>query len=192
MAETHNIYPNLYDQQHFRLNKINETKDYFVAVILLMNKRLNKYIASFDYFGKSLFVLSVTTGSISIASFATVLGVPVGIVSASFSVAFSISTGIIKELLKITRNKKKKHDKIVMLTRSNLNSIESKISEALINNEVSHEDFMIIINEEIKYWELKESIRMMNSLRSYTAKSNLMEEGRKIGTNKVINNSLRP
>ena len=151
MAETHNIYPNLYDQQHFRLNKINETKDYFVAVILLMNKRLNKYIASFDYFGKSLFVLSVTTGSISIASFATVLGVPVGIVSASFSVAFSISTGIIKELLKITRNKKKKHNKIVMLTRSNLNSIESKISEALINNEVSHEDFMIIINEEIKY-----------------------------------------
>ena len=192
MAETHNIYPNLYDQQHFRLNKINETKDYFVAVILLMNKRLNKYIASFDYFGKSLFVLSVTTGSISIASFATVLGVPVGIVSASFSLAFSISTGIIKELLKITRNKKKKHNKIVMLTRSNLNSIESKISEALINNEVSHEDFMIIINEEIKYWELKESIRMMNSLRSYTAKSNLMEEGRKIGTNKVINNSLRP
>ena len=192
MAETHNIYPNLCDQQHFRLNKINETKDYFVAVILLMNKRLNKYIASFDYFGKSLFVLSVTTGSISIASFATVLGVPVGIVSASFSVAFSISTGIIKELLKITRNKKKKHNKIVMLTRSNLNSIESKISEALINNEVSHEDFMIIINEEIKYWELKESIRMMNSLRSYTAKSNLIEEGRKIGTNKVINNSLRP
>ena len=192
MAETHNIYPNLYDQQHFRLNKINKTKDYFVAVILLMNKRLNKYIASFDYFGKSLFVLSVTTGSISIASFATVLGVPVGIVSASFSLAFSISTGIIKELLKITRNKKKKHNKIVMLTRSNLNSIESKISEALINNEVSHEDFMIIINEEIKYRELKESIRMMNSLRSYTAKSNLMEEGRKIGTNKVINNSLRP
>ena len=79
-----------------------------------------------------------------------------------------------------------------MLTRSNLNSIESKISEALINNEVSHEDFMIIINEEIKYRELKESVRMMNSLRSYTAKSNLMEEGRKIGTNKVINNSLRP
>ena len=108
MAETHNIYPNLYDQQHFRLNKINETEDYFVAIILLMNKRLNKYIASFDYFGKSLFVLSVTTGSISIASFATVLGVPVGIVSASFSFAFSISTGIIKELLKITRNKKKK------------------------------------------------------------------------------------
>ena len=114
----------------------------------LMSKRLSKYIASFEYFDKSLIVLSVTTGSISIASFATVIGAPVGIISASFSLAFSISTGIIKKLLKTTRNKKKKHNKIVMLARSKLNSIESKISEALINNEISHEDFMTIINEE--------------------------------------------
>ena len=112
-----------------------------------MSKRLSKYIASFDYFDKSLIVLSVTTGSISIASFATVIGAPVGIISASFSLAFSISTGIIKKLLKTTRNKKKKHNKIVMLARSKLNSIESKISEALINNEISHEDFITIINE---------------------------------------------
>ena len=72
-----------------------------------MSKRLTKYIASLDYFEKSLIVLSVTTGSISIASFATVIGAPVGIVSASFSLAFSISTGIMKQLLKTTRNKKK-------------------------------------------------------------------------------------
>ena len=91
-----------------------------------MSKRLSKYIASFDYFDKSLIVLSVTTGSISIASFATVIGAPVGIISASFSLAFSISTGIIKKLLKTLRNKKTKHNKIVMLPRSNLNSIESK------------------------------------------------------------------
>ena len=100
------------------------------------------------YFDKSSIVLSATTGSISIASFATVIGAPVGIVSASFSVALSISTGIIKKLLKTTRNKKKKHNKIVMLARSKLNSVESKISETLINHEVSHEDFMTIINEE--------------------------------------------
>ena len=97
-----------------------------------MSKRLSKYIASFDYFDKSLIVLSVTTGSISIASFATVIGAPVGIVSASFSLAFSILTGIVKKLLKTTRNQKKKHSKIVMLARSKLYSIESKISEALI------------------------------------------------------------
>ena len=95
--ETRNIYLNLNDQQQFRLNKINEIKDYFVAEIKereLMSKRLGKYIASFDYFDKSLIVLSVTTGSISIVSFATVIGAPVGIVNASFSVAYSILTGI--------------------------------------------------------------------------------------------------
>ena len=144
-----------------------------------MSKRFSKYIASFDYFDKSLIVLSVTTGSISIASFATVIGAPVGIVSASFSIVFSISTGLIKRQLKTTRNKNKEHNKIVMLARTKLNSIESKISEALINNEISHEDFVTIINEEKKYRELKESIRMMNSQRSDAEKINLIEEGKK-------------
>ena len=153
--ETHNIYSNLdvslSDQQQFRLKKINEVKDYFVAEIKereLMSKRLSKYIASFEYSDKSLIILSVTTGSISVASFATVTGAPVGIVSESFSLAFFIFTGIVKKLLKTTRNKKKKHNKIFMLARSKLNSIESKIFEALINNEISHEDFMTTINEE--------------------------------------------
>ena len=89
-----------------------------------MSKRLRKYIASFEYFDKSLIVLSLIRGSISISSFSTVIGAPVGIVNASFSLAFSISTGIIKKL-KTARNKKKKHNKIVMLSRSKLNSIES-------------------------------------------------------------------
>ena len=87
--ETHKIYPNLNavllnDKQQFRLNKINEIKDYVVAEIKkrkLMSKRLNKYIASFDYFDKSLIFLLVTTISISVASFATITGVPVGIVN---------------------------------------------------------------------------------------------------------------
>ena len=128
--KTPNIYPNLSaipsNEQQFRLNKINEIKDYFVAEIKereLMSKRLSKYIASIDYFDKPLIVLSTTTGSISTASFATVIGAPVGIVSASFSLAFSISTGTIKKLLKATRNKKKKHNKVVILATSKLNSI---------------------------------------------------------------------
>ena len=66
-----------------------------------------------------------------------------------------------------------------MLARSKLNSIESKISEALINNEISHEDFMTILNEEKKYRELKESIRMMNSQRSDVEKINLIEKDKK-------------
>ena len=84
-----------------------------------------------------------------------------------------------------------------MLTRTKLNSIESKISEASINNEISHVDSMTIINEEKKYRELKESIRMMNSQRSDVEKISLIEEGKKIGINEVIkrneiiNNSLK-
>ena len=66
-----------------------------------------------------------------------------------------------------------------MVARRKLNIIESKISEALINNEISHEDFMTIINEEKKYRELKESIRMMNNQRSDVEKINLIEEGKK-------------
>ena len=91
-----------------------------------------------------------------------------------------------KKLLKTTRNMKKKHNKIAMLTRSKLNSIESKIYEALMNNEISHEDFMTIINEEKKYRELKESMRMVNSQRSDDEKINLIEEGKQIGINEVI------
>ena len=83
-----------------------------------------------------------------------------------------------------------------MLARSKLNSIESKISEALMDNEISHEDFETIINEEKKYRELKESIRMTNSQRTDVEKVILIEKGKKIGINEVIrcnefiNNSL--
>ena len=106
----------------------------------------------------------------------------------------------LKKLLKTTQSKKKKHNKIIMLARSKLNIIESKVSEALINNEISHEDFMVIIDEEKKYRELKESIRMMNSQRRKkidSEKINLIEKGKKIGINEVIkrneviNNNLK-
>ena len=139
-----------------------------------MSKRLSKYIASFDYFDKSLIVLYVANGSISVASFATVFGAPVGIMSASCSLTFSTATGFVKKVLKAIRNKKKKCNKIFMLAWSKLNGIESKISEALINNEIGHEDFKTIFNEEKKYRELKESIRMMNSQRRDVEKSSLI------------------
>ena len=91
----------------------------------------------------------------------------------------------------------KKHNKIVMLARSKLNSIESKTSEALINNEISHEDLMIILNEQTKYQELKESIKIMNSQKIDAEKISLIEEGKNLGINEVIrrneiiNNSLK-
>ena len=116
----------------------------------------------------------------------TVIGAPVGVISASCGLTSSITTGFLKKILKRIRNKKKNHNEIAMLSRSKLNSIESKISEALINNKISHEDFMTIMNEEKKYRELKESIRMMNSQRSDVEKISLIAVGKKIGINEII------
>ena len=152
------------NNQQFRLNKISEIEDYFIAEIKereLMSKKLSKCISFFDYFDKSLIVLSVTSGGVSTASFAPVIGASIGGTSASLSLEFLLCTGLVKKLLKATRNKKKKHNKIVISARSKLNSIESKISEALISNQISLEDFITIINEEKNYRELKEKITMM-------------------------------
>ena len=109
--ETPNMYPNLNanisNDQQFGLNKINEIKDYFIAEIRereLMSKNLGEYIASSEYLHKSLIVLLVATGSISIASFATAIGLPVGIISTSCSLAFSSTTGFVKNVFK--NNKK--------------------------------------------------------------------------------------
>ena len=152
------------NNQLFRMNKISEIEDYFITEIKErepMSKKLGKYIYFFYYFDKSLIVLSVTSGDVSIATFTTVIGIPVGITSASLTLAFSLCTGLVKKLLKATRNKKKKHSEVDMLARSTLNSIESKMSGTLLNNQISHEAFMTINNEERDYKELKESIRMM-------------------------------
>ena len=95
--EDNSIETSNLNNQQFRLNKINEIKNYFIAEIKeseLMSKRLSKYIATFDYFDKFLIFLSATSGSISTASFATVIGTPVGIASASLSLKFSLPTGL--------------------------------------------------------------------------------------------------
>ena len=162
-----------------------------------MSKRLSKYIASFDYFDKSLIVLSVATGSISIASFATVIGAPAGIIGASCGFTFSITSGFVKKFLKTIRNKKKKHNKIVMLARSKLNSIESKISKALIDNEISHEDFETIINEEKNMENWKKALELWIVEEVMLKKLAWLKKTKKIGIhevikrNQIINNSLK-
>ena len=118
------------------INGINKTKDYFnweIQERKATSKKLSKYIATFDYFDKTLIVLSATSVGVSIISFASVIGVPVGIASASFTLVFSLTTGIIKKLLSIARNKKKKLNKILVLAKCKLNSIEALISQALID-----------------------------------------------------------
>ena len=90
-------------------------------------------MAVFDYIDQALIVLSATSGGVSIISFTSIVGAPVGIASASLTLFFSLATGIVKKLLNITRNKKKKHDKILILAKSKLNSIKTLISQALID-----------------------------------------------------------
>ena len=123
-----------------------------------MSKKLSKCIAAFDYIDKTLNVLSATSGVISIISFTSFIGVLAGLASASFTLIFSLTTGIIKRLLKVTRNKKKKHNKIIMVAKSKLNSIETLMSQALIDLNKSHEEFKTIVNEKEKYEQMEESI----------------------------------
>ena len=94
-----------------------------------------------------------------IISHVTVVGAHVGIASARFTIVFSLATGIIKKLLKTTRNKKKKHDKTLMLAKSKLNSFETLVSRALIDMEIDHEEFITILKEKDKFEKMKESVR---------------------------------
>ena len=144
-------------QTKFRLSEIIGIENYFYREINERKsyiKKLNKYITIFDYIDKILIILSTTSSGVSIISSTSIVRAPVGIASASFTLIFSISKGIIK-ILKITRNKKKKHDNILMLAKSKLNSIEILISKALNDMEISHEEFTIILNEKDKYDKMK-------------------------------------
>ena len=152
------------DETKIRLNKITEIENYFHQEInqrKLCSKKLSKYVTAFDYIDKVLIALSATRGGVSIISFTSVVGAPVAIASASFTLIFSLTTGIIKKLLSITRNKKKKHDKArkSMLAKSKLNSIETLVSQALVDMEISHEEFVAIFKEKDKYEKMKENVR---------------------------------
>ena len=116
----------VFNQIKFRLDEISKIENYFIEEInqrKSCSKKLSKYVAAFDYIDKVLIVLSATSGGVSIISFTSIVGAPVGIASASFTLIFSLTTVITKKSLATTR--KKKHDKIVMLAKCRLNSIET-------------------------------------------------------------------
>ena len=155
----------LSEQTKFRLDEISKIENYFIEEInqrKSCSKKLSKYVAAFDYIDKVLIVLGATSGGVSIISFTSVVGAPVGIASASFTLIFSLTTGILKKLLSITRNKTKKHNKIFLLAKSNLNSTETLISQALIDMEISHKEFVAIFKEKDKYEKMKENFRSEN------------------------------
>ena len=155
----------LSEQTKFRLDEISKIENYFIEEInqrKSYSQKLNKYVTAFDYIDKILIVLSATTGGVSIISFTSIIGAPVGIVSASFTLIFSLATGIVKKLLDITRKKRKKHDKILMLAKSKLNSIDTLISQALIDMDICHEEFITILKEKDRYEIMKENLKNKN------------------------------
>ena len=152
-------------QTKLRLDEINKIENCFYQEINQRkpcSKKLSKYIAVFDYIDKVLTALSAATGEVSIYLFTSVVEAPVAIASASFTLIFSLATGILKKLLSTTRNKKKKHDKIFMLAKSKLNSIETLISQAQIDIEISPEEYIAILKERDKYEKKKENLRSEN------------------------------
>ena len=117
----------LSDQTKFRLDEIKRIEDYFNLEInqrKLCSKKLSKYVTTFNYIGKILIALNAATGGVCIIYHPTVVGAPIGIASVGFTIVFASTTGIIKKLLKTRRNKKKKHDKIIMLAKSKLDSLK--------------------------------------------------------------------
>ena len=141
------------------------------------SKKLNKYVTTFDYIDKILIVLTATSSEVSIILFQSITRAPVGIASASLTLIFSLTTGIVKQLLNITRNKKKKHDKIVMLAKGKLSNIETLISQALIDMDISYKEFATILKEKDKYEKMKNNLRSENekceTMRLSSVKSNI-------------------
>ena len=148
----------LSDQTKYRLYEIKKIKNYFIKEInqrKSYSKKLSKYVTIFDYIETILIVLSATSSGVSIISFASIIGVPAGRASASFTLIFCITAGIFKNLLSTTIKKKKEHDQILMLAKSKYNSTEALISQALIDIDISYKEFITILKEKDKYEKMK-------------------------------------
>ena len=156
----------LTDVNKYRLDEINKTRDYFNNEIKERKdiiKNLNKYLVSFDYLDKIFITLSASFGTLSIASNASVVGIPAGITGASLTLVFTIGTGISKSLLKLTKKRKTKHNKIIVLAKNKLNAIDTLLSSALNDSEISHEEFSNIITEANIYENIKENIKELTA-----------------------------
>ena len=150
----------------YRLDEINKTRDYFNNEIKERKdiiKKLSKYVVSFDYLDKIFIALSASFGTLSIVSHASVVGTPAGIAGASLTLIFTIATGISKSLLKVTKKRKKKHNKIIALAKNKLNTINTLLSSALNDSKISHKEFSNIITEANIYENIKENIKELTA-----------------------------
>ena len=153
-------------ENKYRLDEINKIRDYFNNEIKERQniiQKLNKYLVSFDYLDKIFIALLVSFGTLSIASYASVVDTPAGIAGSSLTLVFTIGTGISKSLLKVTKKRKKKHNKIIALAKNKLNTIDTLLSSALNDSEISHEEFTNIITETNIYENIKENIKELTT-----------------------------
>ena len=160
----------------YRLDEIKKIRDYFNNEIKerkYIIKKINKCLVSFDYLDKIFIALSASFGTLSIASYDSVVGTPAGIAGSSLNLIFATGTGISKSLLNVTKKRKKKHNKIIVLAKNKLNMIDTLLSSALNDSEISHKEFTNIINEANIYENIKENIKELTIEPSALASSSL-------------------
>ena len=169
----------LTDVNKYRLDEINKIKEYFDNEIKKRKdiiKKLNKDLVSFDYLDKIFITLSASFDTLSIASYAAVVGIPVGIAGSSVTLIFTIGTGTNKSLPKVTKKRKNKHNKIIALAKSKLNMIDALLSSAINDSKISHEELTNITTEKNIYENIKENIKdtaELSSLERTTEPSSL-------------------
>ena len=152
--------------QEFRLKKIDEIRKCLIEEInqnKLMSKKHKKVCRGLNYIEHSLIVISAITGCVPISTFASLVGIPIGIISSAIGLKFCVATAGIRRHKSIIKKKKKEHDKVVLLPKSKLNSIEVLISKALIDSNISHDKFILINNVLKEFYDMKEEIENSNN-----------------------------
>ena len=147
--------------QEFWLKKIDEIRNYLTEEINqdeLMSKK-HKIFWALNYIDHSLIEISAITGCVSISIFAPLVSIPIAITSSAIGFKICVITAGIKKYQSIIKKKSKKHDKIVLLAKSQLNRIKVLLSKALIHSNISHNE-QVLINKVLKgFYDMKEEIK---------------------------------
>ena len=162
--EIYNYFKNI--SQEFRFKNIDKTRDYFLEEIKqneLMSRKHKEVCATLNYIEHFLILASRITGCISISSFASLLGIPIGITSSAIGLKICAITAGIKMYKSIIKKKKKKHDKIVLLAKSKSISIEVLISKTLTDSVISHDKFVLTNNVQKEYDNMKEETKNLKT-----------------------------
>ena len=164
--KTRNYFKNI-SEENISLKNIDETRNYFFEKIKqneLITKKRKKARTTLNYIEHFLILASAITGCISVSTFSSLIGIPIGITSSAIGLNIFVITAGIKKYKSIIKKKKKKHDKIVLLAKSKLNKIEVLISKDLIDSSITYDEFVLVNNSLKKYNEMKEEIKKFKGL----------------------------